>query len=225
MEQNKDYYNNNNNCNIFSVLTWNCRHCGLPVPYQMSACNHCGWKPSPAPGSEQYYQEECIILTAETHFDEQDTSKVEQLEKDEQHLHYAQHWVEFKGNELFLIGKCKASNEVLLKYAKWIEDASQLTDNLKSEQLEDYVCSRLENVHNILMPFFIEGFISNKTYGNYIEYNNRLLENLEKELKNGNDNIVVINISNKTERIGLLNKCNEMINYCIDEVLASLNKK
>ena len=213
--KNKDYYNNN--CNIFSVLTWNCRHCGLPVPYQMAACNHCGWKPSPAPGSDQYYQEECIILAAETHFDEHDTSKVEQLEKNEQHPHYVQHWIEFKGNERLLIEKCKASNEVLLKYAKWLEDASEETDNFKSEQLEDYVCSRLENIHNILMPFFIEGFINNENYGNYIEYNNRLLDNLEKEL-------VHIHKITKTERMGLLVKCNEMIEKCIEQVLDSLNK-
>lgn len=192
-----------------------CRFCGNEfypdVKNDNYNCTRCGKE-------HQFNFQKITCMAAETHFDEHDTSKVEQLEKNEQHPHYVQHWIEFKGNEHFLIGKCEASNEVLLKYAKWVEDVNNVLDTLKNEQFEDYVCSRLENIHNILMPFFIEGFINNENYGNYIEYNNKLLDNLEKEL-NSLDKSTSI-----SERIGLLVKCNEMIEKCIEQVLNSLNK-
>ncbi len=146
-------------------------------------------------------------MTAELNLNPINHKVVEQLEEEnEPHRHYTQHFIEFNGNERSLILKAIQENAVLLKYATWIlTNKEKIQDKeyyFKNEQLEDYVGSRLENIHNILMPFFIEGLIKSDIYGKYIGDNNKLLDHLYNEIDN-EDNLL--------HRIELLKTCNDTI--------------
>jgi len=140
---------------------------------------------------------------------------VEQLEEqNEPYHHYTQHWIEFNGNEKSLILKAIQDNTVLLKYATWIlNNKERINDQLycfKNNQLEDYVCSRLENIHNILTPFYIEDLIENQHYQEYIDDNDRLLDHLYKDNIDYEDNLL--------HRVNLLKTCNADIKCILYEL-------
>ena len=181
-----------------------------------------GWYTHPSHSKQKPDEEEnpetidfsFTCMTAELNLNPINHKVVEQLEEqNEPHRHYTQHFIEFNGNEKSLILKAIEENTILLKYATWILTNKEKIQNkeyyFKNEQLEDYVGSRLENIHNILMPFFIEGLIKSDIYGKYIGDNNKLLDHLYNEIDN-EDNLL--------HRIDLLKTCNETIKCILNEL-------
>lgn len=128
-----------------------------------------------------------VCMTAEIKMDKQETEKVELEEKENGiHQHYTTRFIPFIDYEDVLVGKLKENLDVFPKYIQWVKDKTQYLEDekyvLAHEALEDYLCSRMLNIHNILMPFFINNEISNEDYSNYIGANNLLQKNLENDL-------------------------------------------
>ena len=127
--------------------------------------------------------------TAELHFDIDDKPKIEeQHEEKEIHNHYQQRFVVFNGNEKDLIQKLKTCCTVFEKYIVWIKTMEENNEvktedfKVKHDAMEDYLVSRLINIHNICIPFFINMKIPIDKYNEYITNNDKLGENLELDI-------------------------------------------
>lgn len=145
-----------------------------------------------------------ICMAAEVEMDKKETEKIEQLEKEKgiQQHYYTEHWITFEGNEDQLLKDCEKNLEFLKKYILW---SNSNIENIKShnknfiiahEALEDYLTSRILNIHNILEPFFLHGNISPENYSEFIGNDNLLQDSLsedinyEFELNDRNEKIV-----------------------------------
>lgn len=146
-----------------------------------------------------------VCMAAEINMDKKETEKVEQLEKEKgiQQHHYTEHWIEFNGNEDQLLQDCEKNLEFLKKYILW---SNGNIENIKSgnknftvahEALEDYLTTRVLNIHNILEPFFLHGNISPENYSEYIGLDNLLQDSLQEDINNegqlNNRNMKIIN--------------------------------
>lgn len=133
-----------------------------------------------------------VCMAAEIKMDKKETEKVEQLEKENGiHQHYyTEHWVTFDGNEEQLLDDCEKNLEFLKKYILW---SNSNIENIKSgnknfliahEALEDYLMTRVLNVHNILEPFFLHGNISPENYSIFIGKDHLLQDSFNEDINN-----------------------------------------
>lgn len=163
-----------------------------------------------------------ICMATEVEMDKKETDKIWQLEKEKglgQH-YYTENWITFDDNEYTLIVKCEKNLDLLKKYVLW-SNANKyniMSSNKKfqvaHEALEDYLISRMENIHNILESFFLHGDIDPETYTKYIEKDNMLRESLEE----------TINVT-PGNNIQLGNRNNLILDYSkviIEQILDSL---
>ena len=127
--------------------------------------------------------------TIQTHFD-YDPSKDEKLveisDKENENpniIGYKETWIPFLGNEKELLNKAKKDIQFLGKYKTWLLnqnlDEFKKEEEQKHEALEDYCISRMMNIHNILIPFYINNEINNELFKNYIDSDKELQENFE----------------------------------------------
>lgn len=131
-----------------------------------------------------------VCMAAEVEMDKKETDKICQLEKEKglQQHYYTENWIAFDDNEYTLIVKCEKDLEQLKKYVLWsnANNGNIMSLNKKfhiaHEALEDYLISRMENIHNILESFFLHGDIDPETYTKYIEKDNMLRESLEETI-------------------------------------------
>ena len=135
--------------------------------------------------------------TIQTHFDydpSKDEKMVELSDKENENpnrIGYKEIWVPFLGNENELLNKAKKDIQFLGKYKNWLfnqnVDGFKKEEELKHEALEDYCVSRLTNIHNILMPFYINNQIKDDLYKNYIDSDKELQENFENFINVNNE--------------------------------------
>ena len=155
-----------------------------------------------------------VCMAAEIKMDKKETEKVEQLEKEKgiQQHHYTEHWIEFNGNEDQLLYDCEKNLEFLKKYILW---SNSNIENIKSgnknftvahEALEDYLTTRVLNIHNILEPFFLHGNISPENYSEYIGKDNLLQDSLQEDINNE------LQLSDRNSKI--IDYC-KFVNECI----------
>jgi len=133
-----------------------------------------------------------VCMAAEIEMDKKETEKIEQLEKEKgiQQHHYTEHWIKFNGNEKQLLDDCEKNLEFLKKYILWSKSNIEIIKsgnksfNVAHEALEDYLTTRVLNIHNILEAFFLHGNISTENYSEYIGKDNLLQDSLQEDINN-----------------------------------------
>ena len=135
--------------------------------------------------------------TVQTHFDydpSKDEKMVELSDKENENpntIGYKETWIPFLGNEKELLNKSKKEIYFLEKYKNWLlkQNVVEFTKEMemKHEALEDYCVSRMMNLHNILMPFYINNEIKDKLYIKYTDSDKELQDNFENFINNNNE--------------------------------------